>query len=194
MARQSPVQRHRAHSAGNTNDIAAPTDLQVPNVACGGIDPVYAYRQLIPWLGALMCHILLLLPLIALPVFSFFPLSVSVPVYGVVVALSAAVYWTAIQAMNQPVLNGAEGMIGNICDVVEIRDGKLFVRLHSEIWRAVPAEPRLNKGDRVKVVGVKNLTLHVQAMNLDANSLGVSPEPPPAKRIEWRLDRFLTWL
>ncbi|MBI4294289.1 MAG: hypothetical protein HY661_22650 [Betaproteobacteria bacterium] len=141
-----------------------------------------------------MCHILLLLPFIALPVFSLFPPSVSVPVYGAVMALSAAVYWTAIQAMNQPILNGADGMIGNICEVVESGDGKLFVRLHSEIWRAVPLEPRLNKGDRVKVVGVKNLTLRVQAMNLDTNASRVSPEPPPAKRIEWGLDRFLTWL
>ena len=114
-----------------------------------------------------MCHILLLLPFLALPVFSFFPLSVSLPVYGAVLALSAAVYWVAIRAMKQPILNGAEGVIGSTCEVVDNSDGKLFVQIHSEIWRAAPVEPGPNRGDRLTVVGVENLTLRVKQMDLE---------------------------
>lgn len=125
-----------------------------------------------------MCHVLLLLPLLALPAFSFSPLSVSVPIYGAVLSLSAAIYWTAIQAMKQPILNGAAGMIGKICEVIESRDGKLFVRLHSEIWRAVPVEPRPNGGDRLRVVGVENLTLRVRELDPNAQSFEGSPESP----------------
>jgi len=131
-----------------------------------------------------MCHILLLLPLLALPIFYLFPLSVALPVYAAVLAVSAAVYWTALLAMNQPILNGAAGMIGKIGEVIEDRDGELLVRIQNEIWRVASGNPRPNSGDRVKVVGVKNLTLRVQKMDPDGNSLPGSPESPASSRIK----------
>jgi len=126
-----------------------------------------------------MCHFLLLLPLVALPVFWIAPLAVALPVYGAVLALSAAIYWYAIQAMRQPVQTGAEGMVGEIGEVVESGGANLFVRARSEIWHAESAAP-LREGDRVKVVAVEQLTLRVQKLEMDAKCIGGLPRPPSA--------------
>jgi membrane-bound ClpP family serine protease len=114
-----------------------------------------------------MCHFLLLLPLAALPVFWIVPLAVALPVYGAVLALSAAIYWYAILAMRRPVQTGAEGMVGEIGEVIESRGANLFVRARSEIWHAESAAP-LREGDRVRVVAVEQLTLRVQKLEMDA--------------------------
>ena len=111
-----------------------------------------------------MCHFLLLLPLAALPVFWIVPLAVALPVYGAVLALSAAIYWYAILAMRRPVQTGAEGMVGEIGEVIESRGANLFVRARSEIWHAESAAP-LREGDRVRVVAVQQLTLRGQIRN-----------------------------
>lgn len=126
-----------------------------------------------------MCHVLLLLPLLALPVFWIAPLAVALPVYGVVLASSAAIYWYAIVAMKRPVETGAEGLIGEIGEVIESRGTNLFVRARSENWRAKSAT-QLREGDRVKVVAVEDLTLQVQKLDLDAKSIGGLRRPPSA--------------
>ena len=126
-----------------------------------------------------MCHVLLLLPLLALPVFWLMPFAAALPVYGVVLASSAAIYWYAIQAMRRPVETGAEGMVGEIGEVIESRGANLFVRARSETWHAKSAA-ELREGDRVKVVAVDELTLRVQKLDLDAESIGGLPRPPSA--------------
>ena len=126
-----------------------------------------------------MCHVLLLLPLVALPVFWIAPLAIALPVYGVVLAMSAAIYWYAIQAMRRPVQTGAEALVGEIGEVVESRGTNLFVRARSEIWHAVSASP-LRAGDPVKVVAVEDLTLRVEKLELDAKYSGGLPRPPSA--------------
>lgn len=115
-----------------------------------------------------MCHVLLILPLLALPVFWMLPLAVAVPVYGVVAGLSAAVYWYAIRAMKQPVLNGVEGMVGEIGEVVECGSQDLLVRVHNEIWHAVYAAIPLCKGDQVEIVGNDHLLLRVRQLGAEA--------------------------
>lgn len=113
-----------------------------------------------------MCHVLLLLPLVALPVFWIMPFAAALPVYGVVLASSAAIYWYAIQAMRRPVETGAEGMVGEIGEVIESGGANLVVRARSENWHAKSAA-QLREGDRVKVVAVEDLTLRVQKLDLD---------------------------
>lgn len=116
-----------------------------------------------------MCHVLLLLPLLALPVFWLMPFAAALPVYGVVLASSAAIYWYAIQAMRRPVETGTEGMVGEIGEVIESRGANLFVRARSENWHAKSAA-ELREGDRVKVVAVEDLTLRVKKLEPDAKS------------------------
>jgi inner membrane protein len=124
-----------------------------------------------------MCHFFLILPLVALPVFWIVPFAVALPVYGAVLALSAAIYWYAILAMRRPVQTGAEGMVGEIGEVIESRGANLFVRARSEIWRAESAA-RLREGDRVRVVAVEQLTLRVQKLETGARYSGEGPMSP----------------
>jgi len=126
-----------------------------------------------------MCHLLLLLPLVVLPVFWIVPLAAALPVYGVVLALSAAIYWYAVQAMRRPVQTGAEVLVGEIGEVVESRGANLFVRACSENWHATSAA-QLREGDRVKVVAVENLTLRVEKLDPDAKYRGGLPRAPSA--------------
>jgi len=60
-----------------------------------------------------MCHLILLLPVIALPIFWLLPASQSVPAYAVVVAVSGWVYWYAIKAMRLP-LESEDARLTNV--------------------------------------------------------------------------------
>jgi membrane-bound ClpP family serine protease len=115
-----------------------------------------------------MCHFLLALPLLALPVFWMLPLAVALPVYGAVAGLSAVIYWYAMRAMRQPVQNGIEGMAGEIGEVVGCGDDGLLVNVHNEIWRAVCAGIPLREGDRVEIVGNDRLLLRVRQLDAEA--------------------------
>jgi membrane protein implicated in regulation of membrane protease activity len=118
-----------------------------------------------------MCHILLILPLLALPVFWIWPLPLALSVYGAVVGLSAVIYWYAILAMRQPRQNGPEGMIGTVGRVVIGELGEVRSELHGELWPVVTTGP-LRHGDRVKVVAAESSTLRVQKLDAGAMSTG----------------------
>jgi len=69
----------------------------------------------------------------------------------------------AFRAQRAPVRTGVEGMRGEVGTVTEPLDpeGKIFV--HGELWNAVAASGPLPAGTRVKVTGVSNLKLTVEA-------------------------------
>jgi membrane protein implicated in regulation of membrane protease activity len=127
-----------------------------------------------------MCHVLLALPLLALPVFWMFPLAIALPIYGAVAGLSAVTYWYAVQAMNRPIQNGLDGMVGEMGEVVERGSEGLLVKVHNEIWPAVYAEIPLHKGDQVEIVSVDHLTLRVKKPDLDARYFRGLATPPSA--------------
>ncbi len=115
-----------------------------------------------------MCHFLLILPLLALPIFWFVPLSVALPAYSIVAALSIMIYWYAIQAMKLPIQNGTEGLVGEIGEAIETRNEILLVRIHNEIWQAVPLKDSLCVGDRLEVVSVERRMLRVKSLETNA--------------------------
>jgi inner membrane protein len=79
-----------------------------------------------------MCHLVLLLPVLALPVFWLWPLSIAVPVYGLAVAFSIALYLLAMKTMSMPRLNGSDGIVGRTGRVVEIGARGVTLRLGGE--------------------------------------------------------------
>ena len=75
-----------------------------------------------------MCHLILFLPVFALPVFWFFPFQTALPAYLVIVGVSILVYLKIFKAMRRQVLTGSEGMIGKKGLVIEDIDpeGKIL--------------------------------------------------------------------
>jgi membrane protein implicated in regulation of membrane protease activity len=108
-----------------------------------------------------MCHLILMLPVLGLPVFWLLPLSEALPIYGVILALSILVYVYVMRAMHQPVETGAEEILHSTGKVVEVGAKDVSVRVHSEMWRAVSAE-KLKPGDLVEIVGIDGLQLRVR--------------------------------
>jgi membrane-bound serine protease (ClpP class) len=67
----------------------------------------------------------------------------------------------AVKARNRPVVSGQEEMLHSTGEVIESFTGAGRIRVHGEIWQAKSAVP-LERGDRVRVVGVDGLVLKVQ--------------------------------
>lgn len=109
-----------------------------------------------------MCHLLLLLPLLVLPVFWLSPASIAVPVYTAAALVSGIVYWYALKSARMPKLNGAEAMLGARGRVVHCRERRVTLFFHGELWSAdVDGEP-LAVGDEAAVVGIEGLQLRVR--------------------------------
>ena len=108
-----------------------------------------------------MCHLLLVLPVIALLAFWFWPLSIALPVYAGVVVISLAFYTLLMRAMRRPVRTGREELLHSTATVLR-SDGPraVWVRVHGEEWKAL-SKVDLAEGDTVRVIGVEGMTLRV---------------------------------
>ena len=93
-----------------------------------------------------MCHLLLLLPFVMLPVFWLWPASVAVPVYTTAALGAGVLYWYAWKSARMPKLSGAEGMLGARGRIVGCGGGHGTLFFHGELWAAdAIARPRLKK-------------------------------------------------
>lgn len=108
-----------------------------------------------------MCHLILMMPILGLAVFWFWPTSEALPIYTMILLLSAVVYFVIMRAMMRPAQTGREGMLHEIAEVIEPINSKGHVRVHGEIWQAVCSDS-LRKGDHAEVIGMNGLTLRVK--------------------------------
>jgi membrane protein implicated in regulation of membrane protease activity len=109
-----------------------------------------------------MCHVILIgLPLLALSAFWFLPLPLAVPTFAVLIGATSLFYAYLIRVTRQPAMNGIEAMLNARGRVRGVHDGVVSVWVNSELWSARAAEG-LHEGDRVKVIGVEGLRLHVR--------------------------------
>jgi inner membrane protein len=109
-----------------------------------------------------VCHVLLVLPILALPVFWLLAPGIAVPIYAVVLVLSGATYAAALKAMHRPVVTGKDAIVHGEGVVEHSVDGALFVRILGERWAARADGQELEPGDHVTVVGIDGLTLCVK--------------------------------
>jgi membrane-bound serine protease (ClpP class) len=75
--------------------------------------------------------------------------------------------WLVIKAHKRKVVTGEEGLIGEVCEVLDrIEAGKTgAVKLHGEIWNAVlpsGSDESISAKTKAKVIAINNLTLTVQ--------------------------------
>ncbi len=107
-----------------------------------------------------MCHLILLMPLIGLVVFWIWPLAIAIPVYLVILIVSAFIYTVALRAMRKPTMTGSNALIGKSVDVIDMDHHKGHVRIEGEIWDA-RSDDSLQKGDEARVIAVNDLTLKI---------------------------------
>jgi membrane-bound serine protease (ClpP class) len=72
----------------------------------------------------------------------------------------------AMKAHRRPVVSGRDDLLGSRGIVLEVTPGEIWAQVLGERWRVVSSEP-LVSGQRVRVVGIRGLTLDVK------------PEPEP---------------
>lgn len=109
-----------------------------------------------------MCHLIVLAPVLALPVFWLLPLSVALPIYLTVVGVTALVLWPVVGAMRQPLRNGAAGLIGVRGEAVTALNPTGLVRCQGAMWSAT-ADEAVAPGERVWVTDVHHLKVRVTA-------------------------------
>jgi membrane-bound serine protease (ClpP class) len=86
-------------------------------------------------------------------------------IFGLALTAAAAVLLgggMALRARRAPVVSGAEQMIGARGEVTQVADGQAWALIHGEHWQ-VRAKTPLQPGQRVRVVGLTDLVLQVQA-------------------------------
>jgi len=108
-----------------------------------------------------MCHLVLLLPVLSLPIFWLWPLSVAVPVYVVIVALSIGLYVLKFSVMRRPAQAGGEALLHQYGEIREVHGTFARVRVQGELWNAKTLEP-VRCRDRVEIVNVDGLMLAVR--------------------------------
>lgn len=119
-----------------------------------------------------MCHLILALPIVALPVLWLLPIEVAVPVYSVAVGISIAVYATAIKAWRMPVRNGMDALPGAAGRVVRLQGRKVVLNVNGELWSAdIEGEPTAI-GDEVVVAGFKGFRLKARRCGAGAGGGG----------------------
>lgn len=111
-----------------------------------------------------MCHLILLLPVVALPMFWLLPLRVAAPIYGVVLVLAVAAYVMALRAMRRPITAGPEALLHAVGSVRSVERGLAWVWVESEQWAARCSDGALAVGDAVEVIGRDGLVLRVRRL------------------------------
>lgn len=127
-----------------------------------------------------MCHLLLALPLVALPMFWLLPATAAVFVYSLVLMVSLGTYALAVAAMRRRVVTGAEALLHGMAKVLSVDGKTLTVRVHSELWSARAAGEPVRAGDQVEIVGIDGLTLQVRRVT--GLGGGRSADAPKAAR------------
>jgi membrane protein implicated in regulation of membrane protease activity len=108
--------------------------------------------------------LLMMLPIMAIPVFWFLPAAAAVPIYIFVVLLSGSMYWLMWRTMMQPAVSGAESLVGREVEVVsrssENPAAPYMVHVEGELWSA-RSRDALQPGETVVIVAAEGNRLTV---------------------------------
>ncbi|HWT78320.1 MAG TPA: NfeD family protein, partial [Candidatus Methylomirabilis sp.] len=110
--------------------------------------------------ASMWCHLILFAPVLALPLFWLLPLPLALPIYGVVVGLTALIAWPVVTAMRRPTVTGSEGMRGAKGEALTELNPHGLIRCRGEVWSATANEP-IPAGERVQVLAVDRLHARV---------------------------------
>lgn len=83
-----------------------------------------------------MCHLILLLSIIALPLLWLLPLGIGVPLYSLVLILAFSVYVMVFRVMRRPVAAGPQVLMHAMGELRSVDRDRGFVWVLSEQWVA----------------------------------------------------------
>jgi membrane-bound serine protease (ClpP class) len=70
-----------------------------------------------------------------------------------------------LRAQRLRPVTGLEGLLGDTGESLDLLDPAGTVQVHGEIWQAESTDGRIDKGEKIRVVGITNLKLHVAHLN-----------------------------
>lgn len=112
-----------------------------------------------------MCHLILLMPLLGLPLFWLLPIGYALPINIALWLISAFLYRLIRKAMRKPIQDGFQSLIGTQAEVVSKRalahSARYLVRARGELWSAYSAEA-LDIGEWVNIVAVRGIGIVVE--------------------------------
>ncbi len=114
-----------------------------------------------------MCHLILLMPVLGLPLFWLLPLGYALPTNIALWLVSVFLYWLIRKAMRKPIQDGFQSLIGTEAEVVSKRalahSAKYLVRAkgEGELWSAYSRDT-LQPGERVTIVAVKGIGVVIE--------------------------------
>lgn len=115
-----------------------------------------------------MCHVLLLMPVIGLPVFWLTPLSFAIPFYIFIVLISGLLYRAIAKSMSKPLETGALKLIGSEAEVISRlspgHSAQYVVRSGGEMWTARCADV-LQPRETVSIAAIHGIGLVVERRN-----------------------------
>ena len=115
--------------------------------------------------------LLMLLPIIAIPVFWLLPLGLAIPIYVFALLLSGAMFWL----MRRPAVTGEGSLIGKDADVVSQSSqgisSRYIVRAEDRLWTA-QSRDTLQPGETATIVAVEGNKLIINRRKANsANNL-----------------------
>ena len=114
-----------------------------------------------------MCHLILLMPVLGIPLFWLLPLGYALPANIALWLVSAFLYRMIRRAMKKPIQDGFQSLIGADAEVVSKgtpgSSAKYLVRAKGkgELWSAYSTDV-LKVGEWVKIVAVKGIGVVVE--------------------------------
>jgi membrane-bound serine protease (ClpP class) len=88
------------------------------------------------------------------------PLVLGLALASAAVVLAGGVL--ALKARRKPVVSGRDDLLGASGEVLEVSEGQAWAQVFGERWKIDSAQP-LAPGQRIRVLGLRGLTLQVQA-------------------------------
>ncbi len=90
-------------------------------------------------------------------------LSVIIPAVVATVAFFIFAIYFAIKAQKRKVITGKAGLVGEVAEVKQMKNGEGLVFVHGEYWQALGTED-FPKGTKVKIIGVEGMVLKVDKL------------------------------
>lgn len=112
-----------------------------------------------------MCHLVLLMPILGLPLFWLLPLGYALPTNIVLWLTAAFLYWLIRKAMRKPIQDGFQSLVDTEAEVVskleKSHSAKYLVRAQGELWSAYSADA-LDIGEQVNIVAVRGIGVVIE--------------------------------